>query len=540
MLTKRQLIYVALPFLVALFPVLSLYQHNIHEVSFDALFSTVPQIIGATAVTFAIMAFTFRSLKEASHITSLAVLYYFSFGIFEIILAYAYLILGFFSISPVLAYRDEAILSIILYSGIYVFVSATILREQKRIQATCVGASLTAVAVMIFTILNVINVGFILRKEYAVRSLGSHYSHLSIESKSKKISPNEYPDIYYVILDRYARDDILKRDYGFSNTEFITFLQEKGFTVLHESRNNYPKTYVSVASSLNGQHLKDILPTKAMKLQDQTVVYEVLKDNWLLRLLKSRGYHTYHLGGWWGPTRFNKYSDVNVSLYAGSTEFLYLLLNTSINKAMRASVTGTRYRNSLLSYPEPSGYDNFMYQTDFMAQLARNPEKSFAFMHSLSIHEPYFFNDGCGQGGVSYTESYEVYLRQLKCTNMRLTEMVNTILSESVDPVIIILQSDEGPITYDMDDNNWVSNSPAQLQRHLRIFNAIYSTSPLSVYEGMTPVNTFRIIGREVFGLDLQNVPDTSYAYKSHKAPLTFTDVTDIVVGERPVRFIAQ
>ena len=47
------------------------------------------------------------------------------------------------------------------------------------------------------------------------------------------------PNIYYIILDGYARADVLRDLYGFDNSEFIADLQERGFFVAHRSTSNY-------------------------------------------------------------------------------------------------------------------------------------------------------------------------------------------------------------------------------------------------------------------------------------------------------------
>ena len=64
-----------------------------------------------------------------------------------------------------------------------------------------------------------------------------------------------HPDIYYVILDGYARADALARHYDFDNAPFLAALGARGFFVAEESLANYPYTYLSLASSLNGRYL---------------------------------------------------------------------------------------------------------------------------------------------------------------------------------------------------------------------------------------------------------------------------------------------
>lgn len=59
------------------------------------------------------------------------------------------------------------------------------------------------------------------------------------------------PNIYYIIVDGYGRSDVLKDLYGADNSDFITFLERRGFFVATDARSNYSKTILSLASSLN-------------------------------------------------------------------------------------------------------------------------------------------------------------------------------------------------------------------------------------------------------------------------------------------------
>ena len=50
---------------------------------------------------------------------------------------------------------------------------------------------------------------------------------------------DERPDIYYIILDGYARQDTLKEFYKYDNSAFMDGLAARGFYVAAESRSNY-------------------------------------------------------------------------------------------------------------------------------------------------------------------------------------------------------------------------------------------------------------------------------------------------------------
>ena len=63
------------------------------------------------------------------------------------------------------------------------------------------------------------------------------------------------PDIYFIVLDGYARADVLSSLYNFDNSGFINFLTDKGFYVAKNSRSNYHRTQLSLASAINSEYL---------------------------------------------------------------------------------------------------------------------------------------------------------------------------------------------------------------------------------------------------------------------------------------------
>ena len=98
------------------------------------------------------------------------------------------------------------------------------------------------------------------------------------------IEADELPDIYYIIFDRYPRADSLKDFYDFDNSEFISYLETKGFYVASESNANYLKTAHSLASSLNVDYLSFT--------SDQAEVDNMLSISSLIFLFKKINWST--------------------------------------------------------------------------------------------------------------------------------------------------------------------------------------------------------------------------------------------------------
>ena len=57
--------------------------------------------------------------------------------------------------------------------------------------------------------------------------------------------PAVKPDIYYIILDRYANADTLSEIYDFDNEPFLHELEARGFSIAHHAWANYFKTALS-------------------------------------------------------------------------------------------------------------------------------------------------------------------------------------------------------------------------------------------------------------------------------------------------------
>ena len=79
--------------------------------------------------------------------------------------------------------------------------------------------------------------------------------------------PAVKPDIYYIILDRYANADTLSEIYDFDNEPFLDELEERGFSIAHHAWANYFKTALSLYSSLNMNYID---PAQARRGHERT------------------------------------------------------------------------------------------------------------------------------------------------------------------------------------------------------------------------------------------------------------------------------
>jgi hypothetical protein len=97
------------------------------------------------------------------------------------------------------------------------------------------------------------------------------------------------PDIYYIILDTYARQDTLQSYFKFDNSDFVNQLQAMGFYVARCSQSNYATTELSLASSLNLNYL-DVLGNNSKQIYTHPELYRLIQENDTRQLLENAGY----------------------------------------------------------------------------------------------------------------------------------------------------------------------------------------------------------------------------------------------------------
>ena len=100
------------------------------------------------------------------------------------------------------------------------------------------------------------------------------------------------PDIYYIVLDGYARADLLAEEYGYDNSSFLDSLSSQGFYVARKSRANYPWTLGSVASTLNFAYLDEPLREHLRPYHNRVFLRELLNRNRVMGYLRAARYRT--------------------------------------------------------------------------------------------------------------------------------------------------------------------------------------------------------------------------------------------------------
>jgi hypothetical protein len=139
--------------------------------------------------------------------------------------------------------------------------------------------------------------------------------------------------------------------------------------------------------------------------------------------------------------------------------------------------------------------------------LTLNEDKHFfIYAHVLLPHFPYFFDQNGKLMSLQYANEAEnqiKYLKQLKYTNKLIKDCIETILSHAKSKPIIIIQGDHG--------FRYLTNKN-QLTESFTILNAYYfpDQNYNSIYDSISPVNSFRVIFNKYFNSNLPLLKDSS------------------------------
>jgi len=374
--------------------------------------------------------------------------------------------------------------------------------------------------------------------QYALKCAASE--EISFEAASSYVDSSQgdvhlqgetRPDIYYIILDGYARADVLEGLYDHNNTEFLDFLRSRDFYVAAEARSNYIQTALSLSSSLNMSYLRGLPPD----LLDRQPLAGLLRDSEVRRLLSDHGYQMIAVNSGYQPTEFVD-ADVYLSPDHQSplTEFEELLV---LGTAAAVLV------DSQFLEIGASGYDAHrelvVYGFQQLAEVPALPGPKFVFFHIVSPHPPFVFADdgtavvpprpysGLADGSHFDGSSGQYiagYQSKLVYTNAQIEHAIDVILTASSEPPVIILQADHGPGAY----LDWDSSGGTCLWERTSILSAYHlpSGTQTDLYPSITPVNSFRVVFDAVFGTAFGLLEDRTY-YSTWHYPYDFEDVTE-------------
>lgn len=518
------------PILFAVYPILFLASHNVGLATLAGIPRSLLVVTAFASFLWLFSSYILKSKQKGGLAASIFLILFFSYGHVDNLIGKfwtGYITIGNLPIGP----SKTIFLIWILIFSIFFY---TIAKTRWNLIRFTIVSNIVGATLVLISLINITN--YILHSKTVMQNNITEGEILT--DKISLQTPDNLPNIYYIILDGYARSDILKNTYKLDNAEFLNRLSQKGFYIVHRSRPNYAQTILSLASSLNITYLDNVASSLGSDSENREPLMRMIQYSRLINFLRTFGYKfVVFPSGYWGTEIHN--ADIHMNSGIDLSEFENLLLSTTpVPKiAKKLFNPWDRHRRRIL------------YTLDHLAETTKLDTPVFVFAHIICPHPPFVFGENgekIDQGKINYKRTFTFadginleygldideylnsYRKQVLFINRRIESTVDDIISKSANPPVIILQGDHGPSS--LLDSGLSNPNSANLEERMSILNAIYlpAIAHDQLYETMTPVNTFRVILNTYFNTDLKLLKDECY-FSTWDEPYKFIRIEDAV-----------
>ncbi len=272
------------PFFFVLYSILAPASINISEIIPIQLIRPIIIALSATVILLWMCTRFTRDKSRGALIASLIAVWFLYYG-------YFYRSIHFFPSLPDFLKKQWPILCIwSIAFGITAWVATSKYARLPRRMSYFLN--ITGAIMLIIPSITIL--GFFIRTPFPAYSYKFPINKTSVRTQSS-VQP---PDIYYIILDGYGREDVLHSLYEYNNTPFIESLRERGFFIANNSKSNYMQTSLSLNASLNLSYLDDLSWVMGSSNNRLPLVNE-LGNNLFARMLQEHGYKFFPIASAW-------------------------------------------------------------------------------------------------------------------------------------------------------------------------------------------------------------------------------------------------
>ncbi len=510
------------PLVFALYPVLSLYSLNTALIPPSDVPIPLVVILAITCALWGVLSLLLRSALRGAAGASVGIVCFFSFGhiwnFVHNVDAHRFFVSN----------RSELL---VYWAPLAVAIFVLGCWKWKKSEQIAQAMNFVSIVLVGVPTLSIAAAWFVAWKGKAIHSVHSNVS---------KLNTSVRPDIYYVVLDGYGRSDALKDVIGFSNKWFVDELQRRNFFVAKNSKANYCETELSLASSLNLDYLPKILPDYSPNWDDRGILDKLIDESTVSKYLRTIGYQYVAY-----TTGFPAVHPYSADIWLQDTQGASLLTGALMSDTPLPE-------DSSLPYTSLFGGRRMMIRAAAanMARAAEGGTKpKFVLVHILAPHPPFVFGpngeptrvnkmtfslvDGSHyyDNGGTPAEYAKGYADQATYISKLMLEAVDQITKKSHVPPIIILQGDHGSkmkLNQELLDKTDVNECFPNLNAYL-----VPPSVRTKLYDGITPVNSFRMIFNGLFEDAFPKLPDRSY-YSGWSSPFKFIEVTDKLKTAKP------
>lgn len=499
-----------------IYPVLALLAHNVLEVNLNVVWRPLGVAFGAGVLLHLIFRYLlFRRWQSAAIAVTLVMVLFYSYG-------HLYSLLKGVQLGSVFLFRHRTLGPLyLLLGGLGFWWLVRNRNSEKKMRLLSRGLNVVAAILLLYPSYRISRFLW-LQSQYETSAT---VTRLDGDARAESLAEEEaLPDIYYIILDSYTRADVLAREGNYDNSEFLDYLQNLGFYVADCSVSNYSKTILSLASSLNYTYLENLTGgTRPGELPPYEQLPVFIKQSAIRQFLEVRGYQTIAFETNYPYTEIRdaaRFFALPESYYASSgfvfNAFEQMLFQTT---AMRVLGDVVFLETKAASQPGRTP-QSVLWTLSRLPEIPRLKSPKFVFVHLLIPHPPYVFSP---EGEIKWdgTGGIQGYVDQVIYINHRMEAILSALIRNSPRPPVIILQGDHGIL---QGNEDMVASTSPLVQ--MGILNAYYLPGRrVSLYESISPVNSFRIVLNQYFDQELPLLPDRSYLSLGKVADYHFREV---------------
>lgn len=344
------------------------------------------------------------------------------------------------------------------------------------------------------------------------------------------------PDLYFLVLDGYARSDILDDLYGFSNDAFLEELARRGFVVPESSHANYSMTAASLSSTLALDYLvpESVVPDHRLRL----ALYEVIRgDNPVVEALRSAGYRYIHIEGGWDGSRCGDNADDCYPAGFVDEASWTLLARTPLFPFLR-----TRYGSAF-------AVNGMRVFKDLASEVSKDRDQPrFVFAHVILPHPPLYLSRDCavrpepepGGGAVGarflagtteLDKRRSAYVEQVECVNGKVLSFLDLV----DDDTLVFITGDHGPDSFgqlSVPPEDWTA---ADIRERFAVMSA-YRSRPeceTRLQADIDLITGMRVMVDCALGTELPSLPSHAFIFPTPDgAPYPTTSVELATLGD--------
>lgn len=467
---KKQMLLRIKKFVMSYFPVLvaSMYSlvfllcKNISEVTINDLIFPVSIMLLVSAGTYLMFVLLFRDVDRSVFCAALVSLVFANYKLLHQLFSFFF---------PGLRYWH--------FAGILLFTMGWLFFFYRKYISIDVVAIINQVLMLVFTGLILVNgissMPHIIDRVKAQSSRES--GEVSLIDTQKK---SEGPNFYHFIMDEFSAPEIMKTYYDYDPSWFFEWLEEKGFAVGHNNRNETIDTTTILTNLMNLDYIVD-------NGTPSTERERLRKDAVLPKYLKGQGYEIIGLGSAYDEFNVGEETVKAKAVTVGGKSFEYLFFDNTVVYPFISSVN-IEERNKILN-----AFEWFEDEEN----LSGNGK--YVLTYLLLPHEPFFFDENGGfvdETNHNNWKDKQYYLGQyIYCCKM-LQQAIGRIVEN--DPhAVIMLHSDHSARAADDYELylKWIGIHDAR-----RCVNAVYfGGEEFQNIDEISSLNTMRAVLTRLF-----------------------------------------